>query len=505
MRIKRASKTLSLFLAFCMVFTMLPTVAFAETDDMDSGVPLGVSSIITEFAPLDEDVAAQTVEIGTAEDALNLPEELIVTVQTESTATDSDAQKEISETTVSVERWISEPAYDGDIESVYIFTPTLELSEGVTVAESITPPTITVKVTAPDAPALRSEVGLMSTGSVTGTMDIDGQTGVGLNADTSGTGWTWTASTATLTLGSSYAGGYITFKCADTDTINLVCDSAVTVNKGVTYAIQSWGSLVIKGDGPLTISGGVSASKDIVILGTMGNISGGSSSGIDAGGIVTINGTVGDITSTSHTIFASGDITISPSAVVGKIGAGGTGSTSSTYGIYSNNGGVVINGTTGDISGTYYGIYAKGGSVIINGTTGAISSTLESTSDNSGIRASGGVTIKGATGAISSLSNHGIYAETGSVLISGTTGDITGAKAFGILALAGGITISPSAVVGKIAGAQRSIDAYGDVTIGGKTGDITGVEGSIFGGGIKTTGSVTITGETGAIDRKSVV
>ena len=28
---KRASKTLSLFLAFCMVFTMLPTVAFAET------------------------------------------------------------------------------------------------------------------------------------------------------------------------------------------------------------------------------------------------------------------------------------------------------------------------------------------------------------------------------------------------------------------------------------------------------------------------------------------
>lgn len=54
MKIKRASKTLSLFLAFCMVFTMVPTVAFAETGDVDSGVPLGVSGTITAFADLDE-------------------------------------------------------------------------------------------------------------------------------------------------------------------------------------------------------------------------------------------------------------------------------------------------------------------------------------------------------------------------------------------------------------------------------------------------------------------
>ena len=53
MRIKRVSKTLSLFLAFCMVFTMLPTEAFAKTFD---------------------------VETGTAEDELDPPEELKVTV-----------------------------------------------------------------------------------------------------------------------------------------------------------------------------------------------------------------------------------------------------------------------------------------------------------------------------------------------------------------------------------------------------------------------------------------
>ena len=427
MRTQRASKTLSLFLAFCVVFTMLPTVAFAETGDVDSGVPLGVSGIITDFAPLDEDVAEQTVEMGTAEDMLKLPNQMIVTEETEITATDSDVH---------------------------------------------------------------------STGSVARTMDIGGQTGVGLDADTSGTGWTWTASTSTLTLNSSYQGGYITLECADTDTINLLCDGAVTVNQGSTYAIDCYGSLVIKGEGQLTLSGGIRASKNIVILGTMGNISG----GIDAGGSVTISGRVGDIASTIHTIYANGDITISSNAVVGKIGAGGTGSSSSTHGIYSYSGGVVINGTTGDISGTYYGIYAKGGSVIINGTTGAISSALGSTSDNSGIRAeSGGVTITGETGAISSASNYGVYAKTGDVLISGKTGDITGAKAIGILALAGGITISPNAVVGNIAGAQNSIDAYGDVTIGGKTGDITGVVGSFFGGGIRAGGSVTITGETGDI------
>lgn len=75
MRIKRVSKTLSLFLAFCMVFTMLPTEAFAKTFD---------------------------VETGTAEDELDPPEELKVTVTsgsaiatTESdkdTATDSEVQ-----------------------------------------------------------------------------------------------------------------------------------------------------------------------------------------------------------------------------------------------------------------------------------------------------------------------------------------------------------------------------------------------------------------------------
>ena len=495
----------SLFLAFCMVFTMLPTMAFAETGDVDSGAPLGMSGTITAFAELGTDVANQTVEAGTTEDALNLPDTLTVTVTTGpavATATDSDAQQletRETETAVAVSGWTSDPAYDGDTVGDYVFTPTLDLPEGLMLAGGATLPTVTVTVREKSAaPQARGMVGALGVGTITGTMSVGGTTVSDLTQDDNGTGWTWEAESATLTLGSSYPGDFIKFECDGADTINLVCNGTVTVNKGDTYAIQSWGSLVIKGDGPLTISdGGITASKDIVILGAMGNISG-ASVGISAGGSVTISGTVGDITSTAYTIYANGDITISDGGVVGKIGAGGTGSKSGTHGIYAG-GSVTINGVTGDISGKSYGIYAKGGNVFINGATGAISSAYGSLSGDSAICASVGVAINGTTGAISSKGDYGIYAESGAVLIAGKTGDITGTKARGILAVVGGITIPPGAVVGKIAGAQSGIEAGGSVTIGGKTGDITGIAGSTFGGGIQTTGSITITGETGAI------
>ncbi|MEA5011075.1 MAG: S-layer homology domain-containing protein [Angelakisella sp.] len=146
MRIKRASKTLSLFLAFCMVFTMLPTVAFAETVDVDSGVPLGVSGTITTFAALEEDIAAQNVDIGTVKDELKLPKELAVTViEGGDTATGSDAAAE-TQTTVAVSDWTAEPEYNGDTAGIYTFTPTLNLPDGVTLAEGVTAPTITVTV-----------------------------------------------------------------------------------------------------------------------------------------------------------------------------------------------------------------------------------------------------------------------------------------------------------------------------------------------------------------------
>lgn len=180
----------SLFLAVYMVLTMLPTAAFAKTVDVDSGVPLGVSSIITEFAPLDEDVAEQTVEIGAAEDALNLPEELIVTVQTESTATDSGAQKETTQATVAVSVWTANPNYDGGTAENYIFTPVLDLPESMALAEGVTAPTITIVVG--EAAARGAVLMLISSGN---TIDLSDT-----NPLTSGTGWSYNSGAQVYTI-----------------------------------------------------------------------------------------------------------------------------------------------------------------------------------------------------------------------------------------------------------------------------------------------------------------
>lgn len=154
----------SLLLSVCMVMTMLPTTAFAETGTKDSGE-------ITAFAALAADIAAQTVDTGTQESKLNLPTELTVTVTRtvtvttgsavtadvsgNDTATDSEAQEpeaqeetqEIKEeATVDVSGWTSAPAYDGDAEGDYVFTPTLALPDGVTLAAGVSAPQITVTV-----------------------------------------------------------------------------------------------------------------------------------------------------------------------------------------------------------------------------------------------------------------------------------------------------------------------------------------------------------------------
>ena len=180
----------SLILSVCMVMTMLPTTAFAETGTKDSGAGLGTSGEITAFAALDADIAAQTVDTGTAEEELNLPTELTVTVTRtvtvttgssitaavsgNDTATDSEAQepetqeetqKIEEEATVPVSGWTSAPAYDGDAEGDYVFTPTLALQSGITLADGVTAPTITVTVEEMAIPTLRSAIAPLSIGT----------------------------------------------------------------------------------------------------------------------------------------------------------------------------------------------------------------------------------------------------------------------------------------------------------------------------------------------------
>ncbi len=165
----------SLLLSVCMVMTMLPAVAFAEGGAKDSGALPGTGDRITAFAALDADIALQTVEPGTEENELNLPAELTVTVTKTVTtttgsavtdmvsgndiATDSEAQErdektetqEIQkETTVTVSGWTSDPAYspeyDAEGNNTYVFTPALELPEGLTLAKDVRAPVISVDI-----------------------------------------------------------------------------------------------------------------------------------------------------------------------------------------------------------------------------------------------------------------------------------------------------------------------------------------------------------------------
>ena len=135
------NKSAVCFLSVCMVVTMLPVTAFAETGTKDSGAGLGASGEITAFAALDEDIAVQTVDLGTAENKLNLPKNLAVTVTKtvttttgsavaatvsgDDTATGSEAQKQEQQEETRKSRkkppWmcpmVCDTPYDGDTKA----------------------------------------------------------------------------------------------------------------------------------------------------------------------------------------------------------------------------------------------------------------------------------------------------------------------------------------------------------------------------------------------------
>jgi Leucine-rich repeat (LRR) protein len=159
LKMKRTRKQIgSLLLSVCMVFTMLPTVVFAE--EVDSGSPSSTSEI-TAFADLTEDVALQEVETGTTLEKLNFPSTLTVTVTNVTTgsaitatvsgdevATDSEAQetKTQEKTTIDVSNWTADSDYKGETAGDYTFTPTLTIPEGTTLADGVTAPQIKVMV-----------------------------------------------------------------------------------------------------------------------------------------------------------------------------------------------------------------------------------------------------------------------------------------------------------------------------------------------------------------------
>ena len=408
----------SLLLAFCMVSTLLPTVAFAETVDVDSGTPLGVSETITAFEPLDEDVAIQTVEIGTTKEELKLPNKLVVTVTASTSddeavngddiATDSDAQEKETpketQTTVAVSEWASDPSYDGNVGGLYTFTPVLELPDGVTVADGVSAPTITV--TTEEAVA-RGSVAAAVSGSL--TIGIEGSDTADIVSDLTQDGsgecgtlnWSWNAAVATLTLEDKNlaftmldpikfdAAGDVTIavpsgKTASVLTISYMNNSAgtLTITGGTLNAFVSGSTPAIQTENGLTITGGVTVNvraqtaglraihcggSITLNSGTLTTGDSGSGGDIYSGGGFTINETDGAVKVTING-FAFGDLSVSAGTVIvtamvdGDLAVSGGNVTTGT-----------VKGTTTHTGGTLNG-NSPGSTVPVNAATPDITS-----------------------------------------------------------------------------------------------------------------------------------
>lgn len=125
-------KTLSMLLALCMIFTMLPISVMAE----EANTTIGTNTEIIAFALLAE--TEKSVITGTSIEDLELPEYLTATVRTtpasaiqegamQQTVVDKVYSCEWEESMIDIPvTWTSQPEYDMNTEGEYVFTPVIE-------------------------------------------------------------------------------------------------------------------------------------------------------------------------------------------------------------------------------------------------------------------------------------------------------------------------------------------------------------------------------------------
>ncbi|MGD9663306.1 MAG: right-handed parallel beta-helix repeat-containing protein, partial [Porticoccaceae bacterium] len=365
----------SMLLAVCMVFTLLPTMAFAETGDVDSGVPLGASGEITAFAALD----AKTVEPGTPEDELKLPDTLDATLtEGDDTATGSDATKE-TETTVAVSGWTSDPAYDGDDEGDYIFTPTLALPDGLTLAEGVSAPTITVTVEAKPAELPQARGAATPFGA--GASSVNNATGLKTALESP------TADTITVTASFTL-----------TDAVEVKADHTLIIESGViltlgdlspgsaTLTVPIDETLTVNGAGTLEVSN-TTTSFGVVVMGSM----------IVSGGNLTVKNS-GEYT---IGIYANGPLSIENNSVLSVANAG------RNTGIQGN---VTITNSTATISNTNSNMTECKGISASPLTIDNSTVTMSNSINSAGIHSSGAnITLKNNAHVIAAGQGDGIY------------------------------------------------------------------------------------------------
>ncbi|GLC79410.1 hypothetical protein LBYZC6_15240 [Lacrimispora brassicae] len=334
-------RLLSMFLALCMIVTMLPVSAMAE----EIHTTIGGSGEITNFAPLTE--TEKTRALGTSIQDLELPETLTATVRTAVPADENPVQDsgnpgtatpatttepQWEETTVEIPvTWVS-PGYDRNTEGEYFFTPVVE-------SYTVSAPLPEIVVTVGEMPpiAARGLVTPMFTTTydiwvggvqvtsenkedVLGDTDGDGAT-VTYNSDTN----TLTLNDAAITTGYTlsaanygiYAPNGLKLKLVGANSIALpnslnTIYGICTQDSDLQISAENNGSLTVTGSTNfgiysenLTInSGAITTVGSVIFVGESVSISGGTVT--STGGTQGIVG--GTITVSGGTITASGSV-----------------------------------------------------------------------------------------------------------------------------------------------------------------------------------------------------
>ncbi|WP_313133515.1 S-layer homology domain-containing protein [Anaerocolumna sp.] len=188
----------SLLLSVCMVMTMLPTIAFAESETPigDSGrLATPADIVVAAFDELSEDILYQGYDFGEIEsqDDLDLPDAL--------TGTDTDE----SPTTIEGVTWQSDPSFDPEQSEMYEFSPVLP--EGYALVEGTTAPVISV-FTRPEGGVQIQPLMAINVGDGSITIEAGDQFTLAIGDSSSlGTQQTYTYGTTQLSWDTIRAGG----------------------------------------------------------------------------------------------------------------------------------------------------------------------------------------------------------------------------------------------------------------------------------------------------------
>ena len=250
-------------------------------------------------------------------------------------------------------------------------------------------------------------------GSVSGTMDIGGETDVRLDVNTDKrdkSGWAWDAATATLTLYSNYGCSYIHIDCDEADTVNLEYNGDVSLkvigSSDDDYeTIYCEGSLIINGSG-----GTLKLTNNSDMYNTL-----------ETGGALTFSSGAVSISGSNSAVYASGDITVDAEATADV--------TSAKYGLYSDgslylSGALTATGGSFDYAVNVSSVFVTGGTLNTTanyGYIGDVSGDIAVSGGNVNILGdvSGDVTVSAGTVEIQGDVDGSLAVFNGTVNITG--------------------------------------------------------------------------------------